>query len=266
MKTRYFAFGCSYVKSRWGTIADLIGANFDEFYNYGASGGCNYRSHINLLQVDKFYKLNKDTDFVTIGVTGFARFSFIDEENKTWISAGDILPPDPKISLDEWGPTHNPRVKAFAKNVESYTFAVYRSWVAILSMVNFLESKQIKYKIYPSIDNSLFLSDYKLSPNTRNKVQEISDLMPVKQSIDEFIAINNWDRGVKYLDGNQDTHPQQKTYYNYLKTYFPEFDNEKTKSRFDFLESIFTFDSMNTQTVDFSNKFVRHYRKEQRIW
>jgi len=265
MTTRYFSFGCSYVNSRWGTIADLIGSNFDEYYNYGSPGGCNSLSHLRLLLADKNYNFNKDTDYVTVGVTGFCRFSFIDfinEGNGSWILAGDILPYDPKISLDEWGPTHNIKAKVFAKNIESYTFGVYRSWVALLSIIAYLQNKQIKYKIYPSIDNSLFLHDYNFSSHTRNKVKEIFNIISVKQSIDEFISENNWIRGIEYLDNLKDTHPSQLQYYKYLQKHFPEFDNEKTKSRFDFLESIFTYESMNLQTINFSNKFVRYFRKK----
>lgn len=35
---RFFAFGCSYTRYHYPTWADIIGAGFDEFYNYGQAG------------------------------------------------------------------------------------------------------------------------------------------------------------------------------------------------------------------------------------
>ena len=38
---RLFTFGCSFTKYTWPTWADLLGLEFDEFENWGVSGGGN---------------------------------------------------------------------------------------------------------------------------------------------------------------------------------------------------------------------------------
>lgn len=260
MASRYFAFGCSYVHHRWGTLADLIAANFDEYYNFGQAGSCNTFTLGSILQVDKFYNFNKDTDYITIGITGFGRYSILEQNGHSWLTAGDVLPYDPKITIDEWAPSHNEKVKLFFRNFESYTWAIFRSWVAVISLFNYLKSKNIKFTIYPSVDNSLFLEDFDVTPTMKQKVYDIIELCDIKESIDQFIMENSFVRGITYDDGSKDTHPTQIQYYQYLKKNFSMFDTELTKKRFDFLESIFTYKSMNQQTLDFVKKFVNVYR------
>ena len=41
MHSRMFAFGCSYTNNKWLSLADLIGVNFEKYYNLGKPGCCN---------------------------------------------------------------------------------------------------------------------------------------------------------------------------------------------------------------------------------
>lgn len=262
MASRYFAFGCSYVNSRWGTIADLIGANFDEYYNFGQPGSCNTFSCNRLIEADSLYHFNHETDYVTIGVTGIGRYSFVDKDENLWVTPGDILhglPPPNNINTE--------KQQFIAYKLDSHNHAAYRSWVAIKTVSTLLKTKNIKHKIYPSIDNALYITDYNLPKHTLEKVKDILNICDIKESVDEHLMDEcQGERGVKYDDGSQDTHPSQSQYHTYLKKHFPEFDNEKTTQRFEYLESIFDKSSMNNQTIQFM-KFKRLKRWGQNtLW
>lgn len=260
MKSRYFAFGCSYVASRWGTIADLIGANFDEFYNLGNAGSCNTLNCSRFLEADNIYNFNPETDFITFGVTGYARFSIADKENKLWLTPGDTL------FLDKNAVRH-PKVLNFANNLDSFDWAVYRSWCAIKTISQICKSKNLNHIIYPSIDNLLFLTDYNLPDHTINLVKDIIDMCNIKESLDEFIILNYPQRGIKYKDGNSDSHPTQLQHYDYLKKYFSQFDTIKTLERYNYLESIFDYDSINTQALNFYKLYLNQYKvRNYRLW
>lgn len=264
MVSRYFAFGCSYVNSRWGTVADLIGANFDEYRNLGNAGSCNTLICSRLVEADNIFHFNPETDFITVGITGFGRFSYVDKDENLWITPGDILiynrdnPPSP---------TYPPKTKLLATEIDSYSYAVYRTWTSIKIISTLLKSKNIKHVIYPSIDNILYLTDYNLPNHTIKKVQEIFDLCDIKESLDEFI-INNYNRrGIKYRDGSEDSHPTQQQHYDYLKKHFNQFDTNKTQHQFSYLESIFDYDSINTQTINMMKLFKNtHIIKDYNLW
>ena len=264
MSTRYFAFGCSYVNSRWGTVADFIGANFDEYRNLGNAGSCNTFSCNRLIEADNIFNFNSETDFVTVGVTGFGRLSYVDKDENLWITPGDILiynkdnPPNPN---------YPEKTKLLALHIDSYSYAVYRTWVSIKTISTVLKSKNIKHIIYPSIDNILYLTDYDLPNHTLKKVEEIFDMCDIKESIDEFIINNYPSRGIKYNDGSSDSHPTQLQHYEYLKKHFQNFNTEKTLKQYQYLESIFDYNSINTQTINMMKLFKNtHIIQDCNIW
>lgn len=253
MTTRYFAFGCSYVNSHWGTIADLIGANFDQYYNLGNPGGCNTFSCSRFLEIDNIFKYNSETDFITIGVTGYSRFSIADKDENLWITCGD--------TLHAPNPGHPEKARLFATNLDSFQWGVYRSWCAIKSMKDILTAKNIKHIIYPSLDMLMFQKELNLDSRTVKMAEEILEMCDIKESVDEFVLFNCSRRGERYDDGFYDDHPNQSHYYQYLKKHFPQFDNDKTKQRFDFLESLWDRTSYNSHFLNFTKNFVRIHRQ-----
>jgi len=250
MPSRYFAFGCSYVDSRWGTVADLIGANFDEYYNAGRAGSCNTHTLERFIELDNIHHFSS-TDFITIGVTGFYRFSIVDIENHVWLTPGD------NIGFDNYS---HEKIKLI-RQIDNVNWAVYRSWTAINALSKILKSRNIKHIIYPSMDNLLFLTDHPTTDNSKRKVHEILELCDIQESLDEFITENYTKRGIDYDDGSSDDHPTQTQHYDYLKKHFPEYDTDKTKKQFEYLESIFTKTSMNTQTLNMTKYFKNTHRK-----
>lgn len=269
---RYFAFGCSYVNYGWATLPDLIAANFDEYYNYGVPGGCNTLALSNLIEANEFYKFNKDTDYVTIGVTGFGRFSILDcdTENKSWIVSGETMPFDSTFSIEDWAPNHHIKSKLFAKHLDSYTWHVQRSYVALTAMENILQNHQIEYCIYPSLDNLLYRfdfqkrrnSNYRLSKSIREMVSKIYNTFTIKESIDQFISDLGQKAGFTYDNNDYDTHPTQTQYYAYLKKHFSKFDTIKTKDRYEYVEKIFCKESSSKQRDIFSRQFDMNYKTQ----
>ena len=76
-KKRFFSFGCSFTKD-WDcpTWSDLIGIQFDEYYNLAMPGSSNTLIMQRFIESDLFYNFNKDTDVIMIGISGFGRMSF----------------------------------------------------------------------------------------------------------------------------------------------------------------------------------------------
>lgn len=269
---RYFAFGCSYVHYGWATTADLIAANFDKYYNYGVSGSCNSYILSRVIEANDTHQFCEE-DFVTVGITGYGRFNFLDKANPNhWVTSGDTIPPDPRKTIEEYAPSHDWRAKLFASQLDSYAWCVQRSYVSIQSILNILQNTKVKYTIYPAIDNFLFTQNFKkdtnyqdyfnLTESYQNLAKKILDLCTVKESVDEFIRKNKLARGVKYLNGEFSGHPNQSNHYDYLKTHFLEFDTDKTKDRYNFVESIFCNQSHIEQSLDFGEKFSEVYKEK----
>lgn len=258
MHTRYFAFGCSFVDYQWPTIADYIGVNFDEYYNLGLPGACNTLSSSRLMEVDELYNLNPETDFVTVGITGYGRFSigfdYTKEGDRAWLTAGD--------TLVKASPNHPYKTKLFAKQLDNYDWACYRSWVAIKTMHTVLKAKQIKHVIYSSIDNLRWGLDYKVTSEVKNYLNLIDNYLGIEQSLDEF---SSREQGF-IID-----HPTPRQHYLYLQKYFPTFDTEVTKSAFKFFNSLFTDEERLKKLGSTHDEFKQwtnyksNYRKKSKI-
>lgn len=271
-KKRYFAFGCSYVNYGWATLSDLIAANFDEYYNYGVPGGCNTLSLSNLIEANEFYNFNSETDYITVGITGFGRFSILnaDSNNKFWITSGETMPFDSNCRIEDWAPNHNPKSKLFAEHLDSYTWHVQRTYVAVEAIKNILENYQLEHSIYPSLDNLLYKAEfqnnrnskYNISKSIHKMVDKIYSRFTIKESIDQFILDRGQKAGFTYDDNAYDTHPTQTQYYEYLKKYFTKFDTKKTKDRFEYVEKIFCKESGSKQRDIFSEQFHKNYRTQ----
>lgn len=226
MASRYFAFGCSFVNYQWPTIADYIGVNFDQYYNLGLPGSCNTLSCSRLMEVDEIYQLNPETDFVSVGITGYGRFSigfdYTKEGGRAWVTAGD--------TLVKASPKHPYKTKLFAKQLDNYDWACYRSWVAVKTMHTILKAKQIKHIIYPSIDNLRWGIDYKVTNQVKKYLNLIDNYIDIKESLDEFSTKEQ---------GFIVDHPSPRQYYLYLQKYLPMFDTERTKDTHNLFNNMF---------------------------
>lgn len=72
MNKRFFAFGCSYTNYFYPTWADIIGNNFNEYYNYGQAGAGNRYIFNAVIEANVIHKFTKD-DVIFIEWSGIER-------------------------------------------------------------------------------------------------------------------------------------------------------------------------------------------------
>jgi hypothetical protein len=85
---RLFTFGCSYTSFCWPTWADFVGQGFDEYYNYGQSGGGNQFILEQVTEADVTHKFNHN-DTVIIMWSTYHRHDLY--KNNEWITSGNVL-------------------------------------------------------------------------------------------------------------------------------------------------------------------------------
>jgi hypothetical protein len=257
--TRCFAFGCSLTQYSYATWADYIGANFDEYYNYGRSGSSNTFMMNRVIEVDDKFNFNPETDYVLVMVTGFGRFSYLTEG---WQTHGDLY--------GYYQATKDKSVEWFTNNMWSERWAVYQSWIAIKTIRDLLTTKGVPFKIVTGIDNSHYMKEtatkwghtHVISPNTIQKVQDIYNLVDDTESYDMWLYHRYKDTDYpRWKDGRFEGHPSQKMHYDYLKDKFSEFDTDKARLVFDKTESIFLSDSQSIQEHNFRSNFYNNYNK-----
>lgn len=261
---RCFAFGCSYTEYIWPTFADLIGCNFEEYYNFGRSGSDNTYALNRLIDTHSLYKLNPKTDLVLFGVTSFGRFTYWDRQ-VDWCAEGDYnffpAPNDPKQN------------RYLENNNYSPVWSVYRSVNAIKNFKFLLSAMKIPHIIYPALDNAYFCVN-EMYRNDRpmfdewsiEEVENITKYYNWDLSIDEFTTQINNGPDVTFIIKNKfkEMHPKTSTHYKYLQKFTPEFDTDITRS----IVPIFDHPRWNSHdeiTDTMLKKFVFLYRKDLEI-
>lgn len=224
---RYFAFGCSYVSYDWLTLADLIGSNFDEYYNFGKPGGSNEFSWDRLLEAHLEYKFNPNTDFITFGVTNPTRYHFIREEiignkctNLIHEHSGNTEPGTLLGDLSAPG--------VWSNKFENYSFALNRTYKSLLATRTLLDLLGIEYTVY----NSTLYGSNKLTKDCQRKVEydKVQSLIDIQESIDHlWAASDNKTSGFQFDNGKSDGHHRPEIHFKYLEKYFPVFYTEKSK-------------------------------------
>jgi len=258
-KKRCFAFGCSYTSWIYPTFGDLIGVNFEEYYNFGRSGCDNNYILNRLIEANQLFKFDPDTDFILIGITSVGRFSHWDN-NDDWICAGDVF------SLSDQFKTAK-----FAKTIYNSIWAGYRSTLAILNIRDVLKSYGVKHIVYPTVDNVDYLAgNYQYGVVTRNEFVPILteqfnkayETLTISTSIDEIRKEAKQEK-IKFIDDPSwnDDHPTTKTHYYYLKKYFSMYDTEKTREIVNLFSSQ-TYQNMNELKDHFKNNFTLKYRQD----
>lgn len=227
---RCFAFGCSYTQFLWPTFADLIGCNFEEYYNLGKSGSDNTYALNRLIDIHSLLKLDPKTDIVLFGVTSFGRFTYW-HRKYDWVAEGDYnffpRPNDPKQN------------RYLENNDYSPVWAVYRSINAIKTFKLLMTTLKIPHIIYPALDNVDFCIN-RIYKNDRQSFDEwsIEEAENITKhfnwdlSIDEFISqiSNGPDKTYMTKENRIENHPTTNTHYKYLQKFLPEFDTEITRS------------------------------------
>ena len=84
--SRLFAFGCSFTHYRWSTWADILAVHFDEYQNWGHSGGGNHFIFNSVMEADQRHKFGSG-DTVVICWTNVMRE---DRYTDQWQTNGNI--------------------------------------------------------------------------------------------------------------------------------------------------------------------------------
>lgn len=255
---RLFVFGCSLSRYAYATWADLAGANFDEYYNFARAGGSNSLMMGRLVEADERFNFNKDTDTVLIMVTGIGRHSYY-LPYEGWVAKGDL-----------YSYVNNSKDKImefFLKNMHSDKNDVYNSWLSVKTMKQLLVAKNIPHKILLGIN----YSDY-LNKNEYNDEDSIKKVLAIQSMLDITTPLHDWfaNRTDDITGSNtpfytestiSDGHPSQKMHYEFLKEFLPEYNTDKTKEMFDYVESIFDGRTQHKQEQTYRTKFYREYNK-----
>lgn len=259
MKKRYFAFGCSYTYFSWATYADLIGVNFEKFYNFGAPGASNRQIANKVFEVNEYYDLNPETDFVTIMTTGFNRFSWFNTKDRSWNSSGD---------LGTWrSPGQGPGIKSmtgFLENMWNDEWAVYESYLGLLSAKRFLEAKGIEHKILKGIPFNFFGSNSsKVREEFSKFIENMEQFYDFKETLHDLKIDIQGERGYIFGTGENglcDGHPTIASHLAYIEKYLPDYYTEKTIEFAKKCEDSLILDDRNRQAYEWT-QFSSHEKK-----
>lgn len=86
---RLFAFGCSFTNYRWWTWADILGAQYQHYQNWGQAGGGNPYIFNSVMEADQRCKFNSD-DTVLICWTNVMREDRY-VQDRGWITLGNVM-------------------------------------------------------------------------------------------------------------------------------------------------------------------------------
>lgn len=251
---RLFVFGCSMTNYAYATWSDLISMNFDEYYNYGQSGGSNVLMMNRLVEANQKFNFTQN-DMIMVMSTGIGRYSFFKDR---WMTHGDLYP---YLTMNK-----NIIIENFVKDMWDDNYAVYISWVAINVIKKLL--KDIPHKFFIGINNDEFFNKDIITNSSLEMLKEIMDFGVNKIPFDQwFKDPNNTPSGVTRLtetyklNNRQDGHPSQRMHYEFVRKFLPEFDNDKTNFLFDYVEKIFDGTDQQIQSDIFNQLFRAKYDK-----
>jgi len=257
---RLFTIGCSLTGYCYPTWADILGVNFDEYYNFGIGGASNSYIYSTLLEADAHIGLNAETDLVIAMISGFGRFSYLKKNASgypSWSCHGDMVNyclanPDSELT-------------PFYNLLWSDEYAIFQSWVAVKSIKNLLVGKNIPHRILLGIDNRSYLS----INNTKfsSKVEEIYTLVENKESFMEWmtLSIENADTPKFINEKGPDGHPSTAAHYKFIKEHLPELVTEKSKAFRDYWVENFDYSDRQAQADKYYVEFAHQKNLAWRI-
>lgn len=241
----------------YATWADLISSNFDEYYNYGRPGSSNTLIMQRFIEANQKFNFNSD-DTVMVMFTGIGRYSYYTDED-SWVTNGDL---HPYLSNNK-----HPTLESFMKNMWSENWAVNASWVAMQAIKNILELKSIPHRILIGVNNDRYLNENAfVNDESVKKASEIMNSGINKEPFDNWTS-NNKPHYIKsatqyYTESKiPDGHPSQRMHYLFVKKFLPEYDTEKTRQTFEYVESIFEGTTQLKQDQKYKELFHRKYNK-----
>jgi hypothetical protein len=250
-RKRFFAFGCSYTKYDYATWADLIGFQYEEYFNFGLAGCSNAHIMSKVIEANEIYRFDPNTDFIAVMLTGFGRFTYLPKDSNNWQAKGDLY------SYNQV--TGDPVTTEFVDKMWSDDWAVYQSWVALKAIKGLLDFKSVDYKVLMGIDNSGYLNGTaQVSPMMIAKTEDIYNCLHNRTSLDEWKRNNNYSDSPEWQDQQRvDGHPSTEIHLKFLEDYFPDYVNDYTREFVARWKENFDYSSQHNM----GQKFDRYFRQ-----
>ena len=86
--SRLFTFGCSFTNYRWSTWADCLAPEFDEFQNWGQSGGGNHYIFNSVMEADQRYQFGAGDTVIVCWSSFFRDDRYV---NGRWHTLGNMF-------------------------------------------------------------------------------------------------------------------------------------------------------------------------------
>lgn len=206
---RLLSFGCSFTNYKWPTWADILGCEFDEFYNYGMAGGGNLFIFDSLVEAIATHNIN-EKDTVAIMWTNVTRDDRYSENFGGWLRYGNLFTSEGYHSTD------------FIDKFITVRGCYVRDMPLIHAAYKLLKSIGCRFYFLSMVDIDMH-DQYKIT-----KAQNIEDVLNtyqeslsvIKPSIYKTIFNYKWDsRGKK-----NDPHPHPIDHLAYVEKILPEFN------------------------------------------
>jgi hypothetical protein len=208
---RFFAFGCSFTRYLWPTWADILGRQYQEYYNYGQQGAGNMYIFNTVMEADQYHKFNCD-DLIIV------QWSCSSREDRyikgLWNTSGGVV--------------------NFYNEQELERFFDFRGFVlrdlalikGVKKLLEVTECEHYFISMVPLITNNILAEIFETNTQDVEQVYfEIVDF--IKPSYEQVLGEKN--RIIpKNLYGTMvnDNHPLPSEHYKYLKYTLPHLSTE----------------------------------------
>jgi hypothetical protein len=197
--SRLFTFGCSFTNYRWSTWADILGAEYQEFQNWGQSGGGNQFIFNSVMEADQRHHFNNGDTVVVCWTSTQRDDRYVD---RRWHTLGNVFN----------CPIYDP--KYLKEYVEERGYLI-RDLACMKAVKVLLESRPgLTWKFLSMIE-----------PNNQDDTQvDTQDVTRLYQDVVDSIAPSYYTvlfKETGWPDRNGDPHPTPAEHLAYLDTVLP---------------------------------------------
>lgn len=209
--TRLFSFGCSFTNYRWMTWADILGAQYDEFYNWAQSGAGNLYILNSIMEADQRQKFQPGDTVIVCWTNVTREDRYVD--GRGWITLGNV--------------TSAPIfTKEFIANAVCNRGYLIKDIASVKAAKEFLTFRGVAWKFLsmcPLMQVDPW-DDTKLNDgDVYNLYKDVFDTM--LPSYTEVLGHNFWTTDLhkrfRYEAGGVDYHPTSEEHLRYLDTVLP---------------------------------------------
>ena len=217
--SRLFTFGCSFTRYwRWPTWANIVGANFDQFENWGICGAGNQAIFNSLIECNQRKNIGPDDTVIVMWTSTSREDHYVTDQ---WIDGGNVYwpgSPYPEEYLEQFACERGYLIRDLA--AISATTQLLKSWGCQFRQVSMVPLQQT------NLDSGL---------GTRGQLVPLTDVYRVYDSVLEQIGPSvfetvfrsDWRGRPGIPDANnprtRDFHPTPSEHLEYCDRVLPEF-------------------------------------------